>query len=64
MREQNRGGHIFNMDGAGADGNATPRLGNTQSVHPSDCPQQLCCCIKFCYLYAEGDGVRMVSGCA
>ncbi|KAH8937686.1 hypothetical protein BDL97_16G040900 [Sphagnum fallax] len=26
MREQNRGGHIFNMDGAGADGNATPRF--------------------------------------
>jgi len=52
------------MDGAGADGNATPRLGNTQSLHPSDYPQQLCCCIKFCYLYAEGDGVQMVSGCA
>eukprot|EP00897_Mesotaenium_endlicherianum_P010690 jgi/Mesen1/964/ME000012S00515 len=26
MREQSRGGHIFNMDGAGADGNATPRF--------------------------------------
>ncbi|KAG6558115.1 hypothetical protein Mapa_000296 [Marchantia paleacea] len=26
MREQPRGGHIFNMDGAGADGNATPRF--------------------------------------
>ncbi|KAL2631471.1 hypothetical protein R1flu_016157 [Riccia fluitans] len=26
MRSQSRGGHIFNMDGAGADGNATPRF--------------------------------------
>lgn len=26
MREQPSGGHIFNMDGAGADGNATPRF--------------------------------------
>lgn len=25
MRDQPRGGHIFNMDGAGADGNPTPR---------------------------------------
>ncbi len=25
MKEQPGGGHIFNMDGAGADGNATPR---------------------------------------
>jgi chlorophyll(ide) b reductase len=25
MKDQRRGGHIFNMDGAGADGNATPR---------------------------------------
>ncbi len=24
MKDQDRGGHIFNMDGAGADGNATP----------------------------------------
>lgn len=26
MRQQPAGGHIFNMDGAGADGNATPRF--------------------------------------
>ena len=26
MREQTAGGHIFNMDGAGADGGATPRF--------------------------------------
>ena len=26
MREQPAGGHIFNMDGAGADGDATPRF--------------------------------------
>eukprot|EP00271_Cylindrocystis_brebissonii_P004121 TRINITY_DN1559_c1_g1_i1.p1 TRINITY_DN1559_c1_g1~~TRINITY_DN1559_c1_g1_i1.p1 ORF type:complete len:396 (-),score=56.44 TRINITY_DN1559_c1_g1_i1:570-1595(-) len=26
MREQPRGGHVFNMDGAGADGGATPRF--------------------------------------
>lgn len=26
MREQESGGHVFNMDGAGADGNATPRF--------------------------------------
>lgn len=26
MREQPTGGHIFNMDGAGADGNPTPRF--------------------------------------
>ena len=26
MREQSTGGHIFNMDGAGADGGATPRF--------------------------------------
>jgi hypothetical protein len=26
MREQPAGGHIFNMDGAGADGGATPRF--------------------------------------
>lgn len=26
MRNQPKGGHIFNMDGAGADGNATPRF--------------------------------------
>lgn len=26
MRDQRRGGHIFNMDGAGADGNPTPRF--------------------------------------
>ena len=26
MRQQSSGGHIFNMDGAGADGNATPRF--------------------------------------
>jgi chlorophyll(ide) b reductase len=26
MKEQPSGGHIFNMDGAGADGNATPRF--------------------------------------
>lgn len=26
MREQEAGGHIFNMDGAGADGNPTPRF--------------------------------------
>eukprot|EP00798_Chlamydomonas_sp_ICE-L_P017213 gene17213-23534_t len=26
MRDQETGGHIFNMDGAGADGNATPRF--------------------------------------
>ncbi|KAG1670952.1 hypothetical protein FOA52_011387 [Chlamydomonas sp. UWO 241] len=26
MREQNSGGHVFNMDGAGADGGATPRF--------------------------------------
>ncbi|GAX76814.1 hypothetical protein CEUSTIGMA_g4260.t1 [Chlamydomonas eustigma] len=26
MREQDTGGHIFNMDGAGADGGATPRF--------------------------------------
>lgn len=26
MREQSAGGHIFNMDGAGADGGATPRF--------------------------------------
>jgi chlorophyll(ide) b reductase len=26
MREQPAGGHVFNMDGAGADGNATPRF--------------------------------------
>ncbi|CAM6084390.1 unnamed protein product [Calypogeia fissa] len=26
MRDQPRGGHIFNMDGAGADGNPTPRF--------------------------------------
>lgn len=26
MKEQSTGGHIFNMDGAGADGNATPRF--------------------------------------
>lgn len=26
MRRQSQGGHIFNMDGAGADGNATPRF--------------------------------------
>lgn len=26
MRQQPHGGHIFNMDGAGADGNATPRF--------------------------------------
>lgn len=26
MREQRAGGHIFNMDGAGADGDATPRF--------------------------------------
>lgn len=26
MRDQRAGGHIFNMDGAGADGGATPRF--------------------------------------
>ena len=26
MKEQSTGGHIFNMDGAGADGGATPRF--------------------------------------
>lgn len=26
MKDQDRGGHIFNMDGAGADGGATPRF--------------------------------------
>lgn len=26
MRNQPKGGHVFNMDGAGADGNATPRF--------------------------------------
>ena len=26
MRDQRTGGHIFNMDGAGADGDATPRF--------------------------------------
>ena len=26
MRGQKQGGHIFNMDGAGADGNPTPRF--------------------------------------
>ena len=26
MKNQDRGGHIFNMDGAGADGGATPRF--------------------------------------
>lgn len=26
MRDQPRGGHVFNMDGAGADGSATPRF--------------------------------------
>lgn len=26
MRDQPRGGHVFNMDGAGADGNPTPRF--------------------------------------
>ena len=26
MRDQPTGGHIFNMDGAGADGGATPRF--------------------------------------
>jgi len=26
MRDQSAGGHIFNMDGAGADGGATPRF--------------------------------------
>ena len=26
MRDQPSGGHIFNMDGAGADGGATPRF--------------------------------------
>ena len=26
MRDQSSGGHIFNMDGAGADGGATPRF--------------------------------------
>jgi hypothetical protein len=26
MKEQPAGGHVFNMDGAGADGNATPRF--------------------------------------
>lgn len=25
MRSQRSGGHVFNMDGAGADGGATPR---------------------------------------
>ena len=25
MKDQDKGGHIFNMDGAGADGNPTPR---------------------------------------
>jgi chlorophyll(ide) b reductase len=26
MKSQPAGGHVFNMDGAGADGNATPRF--------------------------------------
>lgn len=26
MKDQPAGGHVFNMDGAGADGNATPRF--------------------------------------
>lgn len=26
LQDQSRGGHVFNMDGAGADGNATPRF--------------------------------------
>jgi hypothetical protein len=26
MKTQPAGGHVFNMDGAGADGNATPRF--------------------------------------
>ncbi len=26
MKDQDKGGHIFNMDGAGADGSATPRF--------------------------------------
>lgn len=40
MKEQARGGHIFNMDGAGADGNPTPRYSgvfvaaNTLSIYP------------------------------
>lgn len=32
MREQPTGGHIFNMDGAGADGGATPRFAACAAV--------------------------------
>lgn len=32
MREQPRGGHIFNIDGAGSDGRPTPRYCLTRST--------------------------------
>ena len=33
MLNQSRGGHIFNMDGAGADGRPTPRYFNIKTIN-------------------------------
>jgi hypothetical protein len=42
MKEQPAGGHVFNMDGAGADGNATPRFAaygaTKRSLQQVGCP--------------------------
>lgn len=49
MREQSAGGHIFNMDGAGADGGATPRFAaygaTKRSLAQLSKSLQVCSCV-------------------
>ena len=42
MAEQPGGGHIFNLEGAGADGSATPKVGKARHCLNA-CPARLCC---------------------
>ena len=55
MREQPAGGHIFNMDGAGADGGATPRFA---ACGPAGQRQA---CLQGCRTLSAGERLRGVA---
>jgi hypothetical protein len=48
MKDQPAGGHVFNMDGAGADGNATPRFAAYGATKRSLQQVGMCVCVCVC----------------
>lgn len=66
MKDQPAGGHVFNMDGAGADGNATPRFAaygaTKRSLQQVRGHMHMRCEVHSCLAAAVRDGCCLVPG--